>query len=101
MSSLVASNRWRWSQRRRVVLARDARRCQLRLPVCTIDATEVDHIFPRSLGGGDELDNLRAVCHPCHLGRGMGEDGPARPRRYSLASAVVTGDYSSGRDGRR
>jgi 5-methylcytosine-specific restriction endonuclease McrA len=94
MASLVATNRWHWSDRRALVMARDNRRCQLRLPVCTIDATEVDHIRPRSLGGGDELDNLRAVCHPCHLGRGMNGDDGGRPKRYSLPSRVVTKDYS-------
>ena len=92
--SLVKSNRWRWSSVRRLVLARDAHRCQIRIPgVCTIDATEVDHIVPRSLAGGDELDNLRSVCHPCHLGRGMHESG-RKASRYSYGtSRVVTRTY--------
>lgn len=94
MHSLVDRNRWAWSERRRLVLARDAHRCQLRLSVCTVTATEVDHIRPRSLGGGDELDNLRSVCRPCHLGRGMGGGEGRNPRRYSMPSAVVTRDYT-------
>lgn len=87
-------NRWLWSGTRRIVLARDGRRCQLRIPgVCTIDATEVDHITPRSLGGGDDLPNLRSVCHPCHLGRGMAESGRPAARLSYGRSAVVTRRY--------
>ena len=53
-------NRWVWSRIRALVMVRDNRRCQLGIPgVCTSVATEVDHIHPRSLGGGDEMDNLR------------------------------------------
>ena len=29
-------------------------------------ANEVHHIRPLSIGGGDELDNLMAICTPCH-----------------------------------
>ena len=28
---------------------------------------EIDHIFPRSKGGSDELANLRAVCRSCNV----------------------------------
>lgn len=87
-------NRWLWSKQRKLALARDAHRCQLRIPgICTIDAREVDHIRPRAVGGGDELDNLRSVCRPCHISRGMDESGRS-PSRYSYgASRVVTRSY--------
>ena len=29
-----------------------------------------DHIFPRSLGGSDDLDNLRLLCRPCNSKKG-------------------------------
>ena len=92
--SNLDGNRWLWSKQRRLALARDSRRCQLRIPgVCTIDATEVDHIRPRAIGGGDELENLRSVCHRCHVSRGMDESGRS-PSRYSYgASRVVTRSY--------
>jgi 5-methylcytosine-specific restriction enzyme A len=32
----------------------------------TTQATEVDHIRRRRAGGGDEWDNLQALCKPCH-----------------------------------
>lgn len=92
--SLVDSNRWAWSKQRRLALARDRTRCQLGIPgICTTIATEVDHVRPRAVGGGDELDNLRSVCHSCHISRGMDESGRA-PSRYSYgASKVVTRRY--------
>lgn len=30
---------------------------------------QIDHIFPRSLGGSDDLDNLRALCKSCNSKR--------------------------------
>lgn len=34
--------------------------------VCGAQATDVDHIVPRSRGGTDDEDNLQALCHSCH-----------------------------------
>ena len=91
--SLVDTNRWRWGKVRRLVMARDAHRCQIRIPgVCSIDATEVDHIRPRAVGGTDDLDNLRAVCHRCHVSRGMTESGRS-PSRFTYASRVIVRHY--------
>jgi 5-methylcytosine-specific restriction protein A len=89
-------NRWLWSKKRALVMARDNRRCQLGIAgVCTSIATEVDHIRPRAVGGTDEMNNLRAVCRRCHISRGMDESGRA-PSRYSYGSSrVVTRDYSA------
>jgi 5-methylcytosine-specific restriction endonuclease McrA len=90
----VDRNRWFWSRKRRLVLARDNHRCQLGIPgICTTAATEVDHVRPRAVGGDDAFDNLRSVCHGCHLSRGMDESGRS-PTRYSYgASHVVTRRY--------
>ena len=97
MQSFVGRNGYKWGKIRALVMARDARRCQLRIEgVCTIVAEEVDHILPRGLGGGDNLENLRAVCKRCHLGRGMREDDTQRPRRYSIGG-TVTRDYTKRR----
>jgi 5-methylcytosine-specific restriction enzyme A len=93
--SSIDGNRWTWSKVRRLVLARDRSRCQLGIPgICLGTAREVDHIRPRAVGGGDELENLRSVCHPCHVSRGMDESGRS-PSRFSYgASRVVTRSYS-------
>lgn len=52
-----------WPSIRRWVLERDGRLCQ----VCRIsEASDVDHIWPRRLGGRDHISNLRAACGPCN-----------------------------------
>lgn len=33
----------------------------------------VDHVVPRSLGGGNEWENLVAACWACNMGRGNGD----------------------------
>jgi 5-methylcytosine-specific restriction protein A len=48
---------------RKAVLAEQPR-CQ-----CGAPATEMDHIRPVSLGGGDERENLQGLCRPCHLSK--------------------------------
>jgi 5-methylcytosine-specific restriction protein A len=51
-----------WEQLRQVVLLREpfCRACKVR------ESTQVDHILPRRAGGGDELENLQALCASCH-----------------------------------
>lgn len=51
-----------WRRQRRRALVRDRHTCVL----CGAPATQVDHIVPRSRGGGDDLVNLRSVCGACH-----------------------------------
>jgi 5-methylcytosine-specific restriction endonuclease McrA len=45
-------------------------RCELQLPGCTQDATQVDHVLPVSKGGTNHLDNLRPSCPHCNASRG-------------------------------
>lgn len=37
---------------------------------CGSEATTADHVLPRSLGGTNELSNLRPACAPCNFARG-------------------------------
>jgi len=30
----------------------------------------IDHVVPRSLGGGDDIDNLQPLCRDCNLSKG-------------------------------
>ena len=46
-----------------------------------------DHIIPSSLGGGDDLDNLQAVCGPCHVSKTAAE--AARPHPQSAQAAAA------------
>lgn len=58
--------RWRWTAgpawSRAGVLARDRRRCGY----CPAPATTVDHIVPRSRGGGNTWTNTVSACGPCN-----------------------------------
>jgi 5-methylcytosine-specific restriction endonuclease McrA len=47
-----------WGRARRFVLDRDRHRCR----ICGRPATDVDHIWPRRLGGSDHPGNLQALC---------------------------------------
>jgi 5-methylcytosine-specific restriction endonuclease McrA len=51
---------------RRGVLRRDNHRCAY----CDAHATTVDHVLPRSRGGGDTWENLVACCARCNNVKG-------------------------------
>ena len=57
-----------WRRIRTRVLTRDQHTCQR----CGLEATHVDHIIPRRLGGDDSMDNLQALCKQCNLSKGSG-----------------------------
>ena len=71
-----------WDKRRRKVMRRDQRTCQLAGPRCTIAATEVDHI-----AGHDDhaLGNLQAVCSTCHATKTGKEARARQPNRQRPA----------------
>jgi len=48
---------------RRAVMARDGHRCQY----CGAHADSIDHVTPRSKGGGHTWDNVVAACRPCNV----------------------------------
>jgi 5-methylcytosine-specific restriction endonuclease McrA len=51
---------------RRGVLRRDGQRCAY----CLGHASTIDHVIPRSRGGGDAWDNLVACCLKCNNAKG-------------------------------
>lgn len=58
-----------WSVTREVretVLARDGFKC---VRCNSEDHLQIDHIFPRSIGGTNALTNLRVLCRSCNAGR--------------------------------
>jgi hypothetical protein len=55
-----------WRILRAIVLHRDGFKCRY----CGDEATEADHIWPKSMGGRDQLDNLQALCQPCNRRKG-------------------------------
>lgn len=54
--------RARASLSRRAVFVRDSFQCQY----CGAPADNVDHVLPRSRGGGHTWDNVVAACRPCN-----------------------------------
>jgi 5-methylcytosine-specific restriction endonuclease McrA len=49
------------------LIDRDGRSCRH----CGTEANlTIDHIFPRALGGGDEMENLQVLCGPCNSRKG-------------------------------
>ncbi len=55
-----------WMRVRDKVLDRDQDTCRY----CGKLATHVDHIYPKSRGGKDDMDNLVAACADCNMGKG-------------------------------
>ena len=65
-SALNNGSTTQWRKIRKRILERDLYTCQ----ICGIEeATHVDHILPRSKGGLDYDENLRATCQTCNLTR--------------------------------
>ncbi len=56
----------RWRKIRQRILERDQFTCQ----ACGLEGNTVDHITPRSLGGGDEEFNLQCLCYKCNSAKG-------------------------------
>ena len=51
---------------RKAILQRDNRICQY----CAEPATTIDHVVPRSKGGGQSWTNLASSCHACNSRKG-------------------------------
>ena len=47
---------------RRAIFARDNNRCVY----CGVTATSIDHVIPRSRGGGHNWENVVSACHKCN-----------------------------------
>ena len=58
---------WSWQKIRKRIIERDKNLCQtcFRKGKLT-EAEAVDHIVPKSHGGGDRESNLECICDPCH-----------------------------------
>jgi len=66
--------------------------CHLQGARCTRVATTRDHLIPYSLGGPDELGNLRPACHRCNASRGN-----RLLNGYGAAYTVVLGPPCAGK----
>lgn len=56
-----------WDKIRKSILRRDSYLCQpCKRNNRVTKADQVDHIRPKSQGGGDNADNLQSICYICH-----------------------------------
>ena len=74
-----------WDRVRLQALKRDNYLCQpcLKQGRVTV-AKAVDHITPKAKGGTDDMDNLQAICDPCHIEKTAKDEGWKRPRTVGL-----------------
>jgi 5-methylcytosine-specific restriction protein A len=65
-----------WDKLRKQVMQRDCGICQTcRKQGRVTIAQAVDHIRSKAKGGTDDLDNLAAICNPCHAIKTQEEQG--------------------------
>lgn len=80
---------------RKAVMARDGHRCQY----CGARADSIDHVTPRSRGGGHTWDNVVAACRPCNVrkrDRLLHETGMRLKRPPTVPHGVVWSIMASG-----
>jgi 5-methylcytosine-specific restriction endonuclease McrA len=65
---------------RDVILARDGYKCAYCCATVTVAGAHIDHVMPRSRGGGDEPGNLVAACADCNLSKGAKTPQEWNPR---------------------
>lgn len=74
-----------WRKVRALALARDNHLCQDCLAKGrATPATQVDHVIPKANGGGDDLDNLRSLCHSHHNEKTARDNGWRVKREIGL-----------------
>ena len=72
MTRTHKNNSAAFKRQRLRVLRRDANTCYY----CGAnDASHVDHVVAKAMGGGDELDNLVAACVTCNQRKGIKSQG--------------------------
>jgi len=70
-----------WLRRKAEVIARDGRRCQLKLEGCTKIATTAHHTVGKSITG-DDPRYLVAACQACNLKVGDPTKADPEPRAW-------------------
>jgi len=65
---------------RRNIFLRDRFHCQYCLHQFSADHLTIDHVIPKSRGGGMRWKNVVAACHKCNLSKGANIVQPSLPR---------------------
>jgi len=61
--------RHNFSKEEREMFLNDHPICNMCQKNLTLKSMYIDHIVPLSAGGGNDLDNLQALCQPCHFSK--------------------------------
>lgn len=81
---------WEWRKKRAAVLKRDRYLCQCDdCKGCTLPASEVDHITPKSMGGSDDSCNLQSLNVDCHKAKTQREAVAARIGRVGERAGIM------------
>lgn len=85
---------YHWKKIRVAVLARDEHVCQPGLTEGRVTpAHEVHHVRSQAPGGTDDLGNLLATSHPCHIGADLANRrAKPRVRRVIGADGYLNGE---------
>lgn len=81
-----------WKALRQVVLNRAKNRCESVHKSgrrCWDKAVAVDHVVPHCEGGGDELENLAAICQWHHNRKSSAEGGRAEAARIAAVKKDI------------
>jgi Restriction endonuclease len=63
---------------RRNIYLRDGFKCQYCLKILSTEQLTIDHVIPKSRGGGTRWDNVVAACHRCNLRKGANIEKPVK-----------------------
>jgi 5-methylcytosine-specific restriction endonuclease McrA len=87
---------------RRNLMFRDGFQCQYCAKRPALRELNIDHVIPRSRGGGDSWENLVTACRPCNLKKGwkLPEEAgmrlarkPFRPK-WTMSAQILLGTQS-------
>ena len=95
MSSALGNNgsTSAWIKIAKRIRERDGFTCQ----ICGLDGNSVDHIVPRSAGGGDDEWNLQTLCVKCNSAKG-GRFFSTTPTPLTLSCSVNPQNVSLSHD---
>ena len=91
---------------RRNIMLRDAHQCQYCSKRPPIRDLNIDHVVPRSRGGGDSWENLVTACRVCNLRKGWKTPDEANMRllrrpfrpKWSMSAQILLGGGSRFRE---
>jgi len=83
LTTFVRRRRRRIALTRRNIFVRDRYRCQYCAAECRVQELTIDHVHPRSRGGGSSWENLVSSCGPCNRKKGGRTPSEARMRLLS------------------